>query len=277
MKYLPVFLLLCFTGAIASKRTQITRYERRVQVVDDEFSWVTPHEIMEHLHTLSRVTGAASPRKLPGYSPALARKFHRHLTKKGPKLIDHIVNLGHHFADADIHRKLSGKELIPNVAKKLRGAHKRRLETSVPEVFRFLDVTSIETCSSEPGCEHDPCTKEYLYDPYVPFEPAYGGSGGYGATIASIKDTAFWSGNKEDRTDADGYSANLIALQAAKIVKEINSASCDGVDDDIPVCILCVIFYLPQPGKIVCEVFDGLLAIAELVLDSQVVMHRLRL
>jgi hypothetical protein len=267
MKYLPVLLLLCFTGVIASKRTQITRYERRVQVVDDEFSWVTPHEIMEHLHTLSRVTGAASPRKLPGYSPALARKFHRHLTKKGPKLIDHIVNLGHHFADADIHRKLSGKEFIPDVARRLRGAHKRRLET-VPEVFRFLEVTSIGTCPADPGCAHAPCIKEYLNTPYDPFDPAYGGSGGYEAATASIKGTDFWSGDEADRTNGDDYSANLIALQAAKIAKELSDAACEAVDDDIEVCILCVIFELPNPGKIVCEVFDGLLGIAELVFDS---------
>jgi len=264
MKCLPVLLLLCLTGAIASKRTHITRYERRVQVVDDEFSWVTPHEIMEHLHTLSRVTGAASPRKLPGYSPALARKFHRHLTKKGSKLIDHIVNLGHHFADANIHRKLSGKEFIPNVAYKLRGAHKRRLET----VPRFLDVTSIDTCPLDPGCAHVPCTKEYLDTSHLPFDPDYGGSGGYSAATASIKGGVFWSGNKEDRTDANGYSANLIALQAAKIAKELSSAGCDALDDDIEICILCVIFEIPNPGKIVCEVFDGLLGIAELILDS---------
>jgi hypothetical protein len=268
MKYLPFLLLLCFTGAIASKRTQITRYERRDQVVvDDEFSWVTPQEIMEHLHTLSRVTGAASPRKLPGYSPALARKFHRHLTKKGPKLIDHIVNLGHHFADADIHRKLSGKEFIPDVAKNLRGAHRRRLET-VPEVFRFLDVTSIDTCPAEPGCAHAPCTKTYLDDPYVPFDPAYGGTGGYAGAIASIKGGEFWSGKEEDRTDADGYSANLIALQAAKIAKEVGSAFCDAVDDDIEICVLCAIFEIPNPAKIACAVFDGLLGIAELILES---------
>jgi hypothetical protein len=107
-----------------------------------------------------------------------------------------------------------------------------------------------------------------LDDAYTTFDPAYGGTGGYNAAIASIKNTQFWDGKDTSRTETDGYSANLIALAAATIAKDISGALCDTADDSIDVCILCVIFELPNPAKIVCEVIDALLDVARLILDS---------
>jgi hypothetical protein len=62
--------------------------------------------------------------------------------------------------------------------------------------------------------------------------------------------------------DTDGYAANLIAKAVASILQEISSATCDCIDDDID--ILCA----SNPSMLICEVFDGLLQIAVLILLS---------
>ncbi|KAL3908544.1 MAG: hypothetical protein SGILL_008442 [Bacillariaceae sp.] len=173
----------------------------------------------------------------------MARKFRGHLIRKGPKLIDHIVNLGNHFSGSNAFRKLSEEERIPDVASRLRGAHHRLMKQKQEEkaFIRMLEATEIDRCDfqddnvSLENCEHDPCTKDYLDDPYTPFSPAYGGSFGYIPALALLPRPTYWTGDPTDRTDTDGYALNFVLKAAAEIATTISSAVCDAVDDDIEV------------------------------------------
>lgn len=272
VRYFSTYLLLFLSGAIASKRTQITQFNRRAEVIEayESSHYVTPHELINHVHSLSKVVGTPSPYKIPGYSPAMGRKIHRHLTEKHPDLVNHIVNLGHHYKDADLTkgRRLSKREIIPDVARRLQDEHINRIRIREEVDIAGDEELEIGTCPAVQGCEHDPCVKDYLVDPYGDFSPAYGGGPPYEAALIGLVRPLQWTGAFEDRTSAEGYAVVLIALQAAKLAVITADQICDGVDDEINICLLVVALEVPNPFKIACSIAVAVLATTELTLSA---------
>lgn len=164
--------------------------------------------------------------------------------------------------------------VIPDVARRLRIAYKKQLAAAP----RFLDERQLQTgydligvCPDPSAgiCINTPCVPSYLDNAYDPFETQYPSGSGYSAASASLELTSsLWSGTSSDRTETDGYSLNLVLSFMANIVKEISQATCDAVDHDLKVCIFCVVFELPSPAKIVCEVIGAVFQLLFVIRDS---------
>jgi hypothetical protein len=240
---------------------------------DVDFDWLNANDFMAHLHTLSRISHTISPRKVHGYSKAMGEKAFDHFKMHGPQSIDHIVNLAH-FYDQNKGRKTTSNDKIENVANRLRRQHRRERELLVGA---DSDAESITTCPLSqnpndsydvPNCAHLPCVKTYLEDSYEEYSPGYGGSGGYKGFTTSLSVTELWSGEPEDRTDTDEAALVVILLAAQNFAKDISEAACDAVPDDIDICVLCAIFEIPHPGKVVCEVLDGVLSASQVTFDT---------
>jgi hypothetical protein len=240
---------------------------------DVDFDWLNANDFMAHLHTLSRASRTISPRKVHGYSEAMGEKAFNHFKKHGSPSIDHIVNLAH-FYDQNKGRKTTSSDKVENIANRLRRQHRRERELLVGVGSAADNITTCPLSEEPdesydvPNCAHVPCVKSYLDSSYAEYSPGYGGSGGYKGFTTSLSGSDLWSGEPEDRTDTDQAALVVILSAAQNFAKDISDALCDAVPDDIEICVLCVIVEIPHPGKVVCEVLDGVLSASQVVFDT---------
>lgn len=198
-------------------------------------------------------------------------RVHRIITDHRPALLEHIVNLSEFYKGKkkEDRRKVTSKEKVPDVAQHLRRRHMAKLRELADFERRVLQATTLEECADDLMCSMGQEPAICLPFPnddsdlFGPFEPAYPSGGSYSAAVASIKGGK-WSGNAEDRTNADPYAINLIASAAATIADDLADVGCGAIDDDIDICIFFVNIEVPNPFRIICEIANGILSVVAL-------------
>jgi hypothetical protein len=271
-----------------------------VTAVEDDFSWLTCHDFLDHATAINKAAGVRDPRRVAGYSNKACRRVFEAAQKHG--MVHNIVNLGSFFRENSI-KGLSRDVQVPNVVPEMQ-ARSFTGQDGVTRRNRELAELSASTCSftygqGNPGtgsaasgilpcpdpsllgdiCPHAPCInlddnylkvdsedlEDDVIQTYEEFIPGYGGGQSYVDGVASINNM-YWNGCERDRTDAGPVGSLLIATTAAAIAVLATDTICDAIEDDLEIPVICQ--DLPNPFKVGCEIAKAALKIILLGLET---------